>query len=315
MRSPSQSTLDRRSSAVLVVVVVVERANTNNKPALFQQQGLGQSKWIGNDELGREQWKEQRRREGGREIFPGLIICETINRKEEHFRGCFGFGRINKGPSGGARVEFDGLALTEQQQQQVDNRRESKHVTRRAEWFSRKGSSSWLMQTFNYRNALDFGHKRDSDWSLLWRKRGGWGRQWANRTIPGTMRPIWDFLFLLLLLSFLLFCNIYQSQSISANYSSSTDRRRRRVCCLCKFSSIRISPDWHDWRRNFVHEEEEEGQIWKPKKWKPICSDHTFSPYCIVLLAGVTILLSLTVFLNLVAETLPQVSDAIPLLG
>ncbi|KAL3289864.1 hypothetical protein HHI36_023255 [Cryptolaemus montrouzieri] len=30
---------------------------------------------------------------------------------------------------------------------------------------------------------------------------------------------------------------------------------------------------------------------------------------------GVTILLSLTVFLNLVAETLPQVSDAIPLLG
>lgn len=34
---------------------------------------------------------------------------------------------------------------------------------------------------------------------------------------------------------------------------------------------------------------------------------------CIFL--GVTILLSLTVFLNLVAETLPQVSDAIPLLG
>uniref|UniRef100_A0A1B0C8Z3 Putative acetylcholine receptor subunit alpha-type acr-16 pogonomyrmex barbatus n=1 Tax=Lutzomyia longipalpis TaxID=7200 RepID=A0A1B0C8Z3_LUTLO len=32
-------------------------------------------------------------------------------------------------------------------------------------------------------------------------------------------------------------------------------------------------------------------------------------------LLGVTILLSLTVFLNLVAETLPQVSDAIPLLG
>ncbi|XP_066157964.1 neuronal acetylcholine receptor subunit alpha-7 isoform X2 [Euwallacea fornicatus] len=32
-------------------------------------------------------------------------------------------------------------------------------------------------------------------------------------------------------------------------------------------------------------------------------------------LIGVTILLSLTVFLNLVAETLPQVSDAIPLLG
>ncbi|CAG9796322.1 unnamed protein product [Diatraea saccharalis] len=33
------------------------------------------------------------------------------------------------------------------------------------------------------------------------------------------------------------------------------------------------------------------------------------------LITGVTILLSLTVFLNLVAETLPQVSDAIPLLG
>lgn len=34
-----------------------------------------------------------------------------------------------------------------------------------------------------------------------------------------------------------------------------------------------------------------------------------------VAVSGVTILLSLTVFLNLVAETLPQVSDAIPLLG
>ncbi|CAD6204767.1 GSCOCG00002967001-RA-CDS, partial [Cotesia congregata] len=33
------------------------------------------------------------------------------------------------------------------------------------------------------------------------------------------------------------------------------------------------------------------------------------------IVSGVTILLSLTVFLNLVAETLPQVSDAIPLLG
>jgi len=30
---------------------------------------------------------------------------------------------------------------------------------------------------------------------------------------------------------------------------------------------------------------------------------------------GVTILLSLTVFHNLVAETLPQVSDALPVLG
>lgn len=45
-------------------------------------------------------------------------------------------------------------------------------------------------------------------------------------------------------------------------------------------------------------------------------------PKCIFLghknklvVTGVTILLSLTVFLNLVAETLPQVSDAIPLLG
>lgn len=35
----------------------------------------------------------------------------------------------------------------------------------------------------------------------------------------------------------------------------------------------------------------------------------------LLVFAGVTILLSLTVFLNLVAETLPQVSDAIPLLG
>lgn len=34
-----------------------------------------------------------------------------------------------------------------------------------------------------------------------------------------------------------------------------------------------------------------------------------------LVVTGVTILLSLTVFLNLVAETLPQVSDAIPLLG
>lgn len=33
------------------------------------------------------------------------------------------------------------------------------------------------------------------------------------------------------------------------------------------------------------------------------------------LLAGVTILLSLTVFLNMVAETMPATSDAVPLLG
>lgn len=32
-------------------------------------------------------------------------------------------------------------------------------------------------------------------------------------------------------------------------------------------------------------------------------------------LAGVTILLSLTVFLNMVAETMPATSDAVPLLG
>lgn len=37
--------------------------------------------------------------------------------------------------------------------------------------------------------------------------------------------------------------------------------------------------------------------------------------YVVASVSGVTILLSLTVFLNLVAETLPQVSDAIPLLG
>lgn len=40
-----------------------------------------------------------------------------------------------------------------------------------------------------------------------------------------------------------------------------------------------------------------------------------FGVLTMCLFAGVTILLSLTVFLNLVAETLPQVSDAIPLLG
>jgi len=33
------------------------------------------------------------------------------------------------------------------------------------------------------------------------------------------------------------------------------------------------------------------------------------------LFAGVTILLSLTVFLNMVAETMPATSDAVPLLG
>lgn len=32
-------------------------------------------------------------------------------------------------------------------------------------------------------------------------------------------------------------------------------------------------------------------------------------------IAGVTILLSLTVFLNMVAETMPATSDAVPLLG
>ena len=34
-----------------------------------------------------------------------------------------------------------------------------------------------------------------------------------------------------------------------------------------------------------------------------------------VSLVGVTILLSLTVFLNMVAETMPATSDAVPLLG
>lgn len=45
----------------------------------------------------------------------------------------------------------------------------------------------------------------------------------------------------------------------------------------------------------------------------PAIRSRTVFKLCSV--AGVTILLSLTVFLNLVAETLPQVSDAIPLLG
>lgn len=35
----------------------------------------------------------------------------------------------------------------------------------------------------------------------------------------------------------------------------------------------------------------------------------------IVIVSGVTILLSLTVFLNMVAETMPATSDAVPLLG
>lgn len=41
--------------------------------------------------------------------------------------------------------------------------------------------------------------------------------------------------------------------------------------------------------------------------------------YCFLfllsLIAGVTILLSLTVFLNLVAESMPTTSDAVPLIG
>lgn len=36
---------------------------------------------------------------------------------------------------------------------------------------------------------------------------------------------------------------------------------------------------------------------------------------CFSSLVGVTILLSLTVFLNMVAETMPATSDAVPLLG
>lgn len=36
---------------------------------------------------------------------------------------------------------------------------------------------------------------------------------------------------------------------------------------------------------------------------------------CLFFIAGVTILLSLTVFLNLVAESMPTTSDAVPLIG
>lgn len=36
---------------------------------------------------------------------------------------------------------------------------------------------------------------------------------------------------------------------------------------------------------------------------------------CMFYVSGVTILLSLTVFLNMVAETMPATSDAVPLLG
>lgn len=36
---------------------------------------------------------------------------------------------------------------------------------------------------------------------------------------------------------------------------------------------------------------------------------------CYIYIVGVTILLSLTVFLNMVAETMPATSDAVPLLG
>lgn len=37
--------------------------------------------------------------------------------------------------------------------------------------------------------------------------------------------------------------------------------------------------------------------------------------YALFIWPGVTILLSLTVFLNMVAETMPATSDAVPLLG
>lgn len=45
--------------------------------------------------------------------------------------------------------------------------------------------------------------------------------------------------------------------------------------------------------------------------------DDGFSFSCIYFkyFTGVTILLSLTVFLNMVAETMPATSDAVPLLG
>ena len=39
-----------------------------------------------------------------------------------------------------------------------------------------------------------------------------------------------------------------------------------------------------------------------------------FLPFLLII-AGVTILLSLTVFHNIVTDTLPQVSDAMPILG
>lgn len=39
------------------------------------------------------------------------------------------------------------------------------------------------------------------------------------------------------------------------------------------------------------------------------------NPYTTLTIIGVTILLSLTVFLNMVAETMPATSDAVPLLG
>ena len=42
---------------------------------------------------------------------------------------------------------------------------------------------------------------------------------------------------------------------------------------------------------------------------------HNWRINIIVLIKGVTILLSLTVFLNMVAETMPATSDAVPLLG
>lgn len=56
----------------------------------------------------------------------------------------------------------------------------------------------------------------------------------------------------------------------------------------------------------------------KTKQTKKTNNNKTFSEFYFFkysFISGVTILLSLTVFLNLVAETLPQVSDAIPLLG
>jgi Neurotransmitter-gated ion-channel transmembrane region len=47
----------------------------------------------------------------------------------------------------------------------------------------------------------------------------------------------------------------------------------------------------------------------------PHALGHAVQCYVYALFSGVTILLSLTVFLQLVAETMPPTSDAVPLIG